>query len=61
MDNKIRTSQLARSIASTFGILAAQALILVQSAKSELEITSGWLSEREAGELEAIIAQDLRN
>jgi hypothetical protein len=62
MDNMVRTSSLAREIASQHGILPAQALILVQAAKKELEITTtSWLTLKQAGEIESMIAQDLRN
>lgn len=61
MENMVRTSTLAREIAKQHNIQPAQALILVQSLKKELEITTtSWLTEKQAAEIEFLIAEDLR-
>lgn len=60
MNTEIRTSQLARSIASALDILPAQALLLVQAAKSELEMHYSLLSLREAGEVEGLVFRNLK-
>jgi len=61
MENMVRTSTLAREIAAQHNILPAQALILVQSLKKELEITTtSWLTVKQAAEIEFLIAEDLR-
>lgn len=61
MENMVRTSTLAREIAKQHNILPAQALILVQSLKKELEITTtSWLTPKQAAEIEFLIAEDLR-
>ena len=61
MENMVRTSSLAREIAAQHGILPAQALILVQAAKKELEITTtSWLTVKQAGEIELMIANDMK-
>ena len=61
MENMVRTSTLAREIAAQFNILPAKALILVQAAKKELEITTtSWLTLKQAGEIELMIANDMK-
>ena len=59
-NTRIRVSQLARTIAAQHNIHPEQALVLVRAAAKELELTRLTMSVREAGEVEAIIAQDLR-
>lgn len=61
MENMVRTSALAREIAAQHKILPAQALVLVQAAKKELEITTtSWLTLKQAGEIELMIANDMK-
>lgn len=57
----VRTSTLSRELAKQLGIPASEALLLVQAAKIELEITTtSLLTEKQAAEIERMVARSAK-